>query len=90
MLHPFGREKALFRQIGDAAKPAGFLVRRAGNLDGTGKIGVNFQKRLCRNDRRGKPTLHVTGAPAKDLVARNRAAERIGGPAGSNGNHIDM
>ena len=84
------REVALPRQVGDAAEAAGFLVDRAGNLDGAGKIRVDLHEGFDRDDRGGEPALHVAGAAAIDPAVADDAGEGIDGPAVAGLDHVDM
>ena len=90
MLHPRWIEPAIFGQIRDAAEPACFLVRCAGDLDCATIVGTGSDKGLRSNNGCRQPAFHVTGAPSINPVAIYLAAERVAGPALTNADNIGM
>src|SRR6185312_14660933 len=84
------REIAELGQVGDAAETAGFLVRRARNLDGAGKIRIGIEESFDSDNRGGEPALHVTGTPPINPPILHHAGERIDRPAIARFDHVDM
>ena len=75
--------------MGDATEAAGFLVDRAGYLDGAGIIGILLDECLDGDDRGGEPALHVACAPPIDTAIAHDALERIHRPAVARLDHVE-
>ena len=77
-------------QICHSAITAGFFIGRTRDFDGTAKVGVLFDERFRRNDRRSQAALHITGTTSIDVAIRDFATKGIKGPAGPDLNHIGV
>ncbi len=90
VLDTFGREPALFGEVGDPAETARFLVGGGADLDRAAKAGADGDECLGGNDAGRKPALHVAGAAPVDAVPLDPGPERIAGPAVADLDHVVM
>src|SRR6056297_3077389 len=85
-----GAEIAALCQIGDPAKAARFLIRRAADFNRPGIVGAGGDEGLRRDNARRQPALHVAGpAPVYTAVAQ-LAAKGLHGPAMAHLDHVNM
>ena len=77
-------------QPGDAGVSSGLLVRRPRDLERAAEPGARPPEDFRREEGGGDASLHVARAAPPDGPVANLPRERVGGPAGARGNHVEM